>query len=84
MSKVKVLVADEETLFREGVCALLKNLDCIELVGEATDGKETIDLVREKNPDVVLMNIMMPVMDGAMVTRQIRKVNSTIKVLLVS
>lgn len=84
MSKVKVLVADEETLFREGVCALLKTLDGIELVGEATNGRGTIEMVQEKNPDVVLMNITMPILDGAMVTRQIRKVNNSTKVLLVS
>ncbi len=82
--RVRVLVADEETLFREGVCALLKTREDIELVGEATNGKETIEMVREQKPDVVLMNIAMPIMDGAEVTYQIRKKDSNIKVLLVS
>lgn len=84
MDKISVLVADEETLFREGVCALLETCDDIELVGEATDGKETVEMVRERNPDVVLMNIVMPIMDGAEVTYRIRKENSAVKVLLLT
>jgi DNA-binding NarL/FixJ family response regulator len=84
MGKVTVLVSDKETLFREGVCALLKNCGDMEIVGEATNGKETIEMVRERTPDVVLMNIAMPIMDGAEVTHRIRKENSAIKVLLLT
>ena len=84
MDKVRVLVADEEALFREGVCALLKVYKDIEIVGEATNGKETIEIVREQNPDVVLVNMAMPIMDGAEVTHRIRKENSDIKVLLLT
>ncbi len=84
MDKVRVLVADEETLFREGVCALLKTYEDIEIVGEATNGKEVIEMVREQNPDVVLVNIAMPILDGAEVTHRIRKENSDIKVLLLT
>ena len=84
MVKVTVLVSDEETLFREGVCALLKNCGDMEIVGEATNGKETIEMVRERTPDVVLMNIAMPIMDGAEVTYRIRKENSAVKVILLT
>ncbi len=84
MVKVTVLVSEEETLFREGVCALLKNCRDMEIVGEATNGKETIEMVRERTPDVVVMNIAMPFMDGAEVTHRIRKENSAIKVLLLT
>ncbi len=84
MTKVKVLVADEETLFREGVCSLLKICEDMEVVGEAANGKETIERVREQTPDVLVMNISMPIIDGAEVTYWIRKGNSDIKVLLVS
>lgn len=84
MNKVRVLVADEEALFREGVCALLKTYQNIEVVGKATNGKETIEMVREQNPDVVLVNIAMPILDGAEVTHRIRKENSDIKVLLLT
>ncbi len=84
MNKVRVLVADEETLFRDGVCALLKTYEDIEIVGKATNGKKVIEMVREQNPDVVLVNIAMPIMDGAEVTRRIHKENSDIKVLLLT
>ena len=84
MDKIRVLVADEETLFREGVCALLGSCDDIEIVGEASDGKQTIETVRERTPDVVLMNIVMPIMDGAEVTYRIRKENGNVKVLLLT
>ena len=84
MAMVRVLVADEETLFREGVCALLRICEDIEIVGEATNGKETIEVVREQTPDVVLMNIAMPIIDGTEVTYRIRKEKSDIKVLLLT
>ena len=84
MNRVRVLVADEEALFREGVCALLKTYEDIEIVGKATNGKEAIEMVREQNPDVVLVNIAMPILDGAEVTHRIRKENSDIKVLLLT
>ncbi len=84
MVRIRVLVADEHRLFCAGVCALLKARADMELVGEATNGKETIEMAREQAPDVVLVNIAMPIMDGAEVTHQIRKENSNIKVLLVS
>lgn len=84
MVKVRVLVAEKETLFRQGVCALLKAQENIEIVGEATDGKETIEKVHEQTPDVLLMNVAMPVMDGAEVTHQLRKENGDIKVLLLT
>ncbi len=84
MIKIRVLIADEEALFREGVCALLKTYQNIEIVGEAANGKETIEIVREQTPDVLVMNIAMPIMDGAEVTRRVRKENSNIKVLLLT
>ncbi len=84
IAKIRVLVADEETLFREGVCALLRTCKDIELIGEANTGKETIEMAREQTPDIVLMNIVMPIMDGAEVTHRIHKENSAIKVLLLT
>ena len=57
MNEVMVLVADEASLFREGVCASLKECEDIEVVGEATNGKETIERAREQTPDVILANM---------------------------
>ncbi|MFC1951716.1 response regulator [Chloroflexota bacterium] len=84
IDKVRVLVADGEALFREGVCALLKTCKDIEIVGKVANGKAAIEMVREQNPDVVIVNIDMPILGGAEVTHRIRKENSDIKVLLLT
>ncbi len=84
MNRIRVLVADGQALFREGVCALLKIHGDIEIVGEATNGIETIEKVREQTPDVVLIDIAMSIMDGIEVTHRIHKENSEIKVLLLT
>lgn len=84
MVKVRVLVADEQTLFRQGVCALLELREDLELVGEATNGTDTIRKVREQAPDVVLVNLAMHSMNGSEVTHRIHEVNSNVKVLLLT
>ena len=84
MAKVRVLVADEQALFREGVCALLEMCEDIEIVGEAANGKETVEKVRDQTPDVVLIDIAIPIVDGNEVTYRIHKENSDTKVLLLT
>jgi len=84
MDKVRVLVADKNALIRDGICALMKTFKSIEVTGVATSCREIIEMVRGQPTDVVLMDIAMPLTDAATVIRQIRKENSSIKVLLVS
>ncbi len=84
MNKIKILVVDDHTVLRDGIKALLSLHDDIEIVGEASEGKEAIDKVRELNPDVVIMDIAMPGMDGLEATRRIRKRNPDVKVLVLS
>ncbi|MBE0480828.1 MAG: response regulator transcription factor [Dehalococcoidia bacterium] len=73
MSKIRVLVVDDHTIVRDGICALLALAGDIEVVGEAANGKEALDMVRTLAPDIVLMDIAMPVMSGLEATKQLRK-----------
>ena len=68
---IRVVLADDQALLRAGIRALLDAEDDIDVVGEASDGAEAVALVRETEPDVVLMDIRMPGTDGLEATRQI-------------
>jgi DNA-binding NarL/FixJ family response regulator len=82
--KVKVLIADDQTLFREGIKDLLENERIIEVVGEAADGQEAVRLARKLKPDVILMDIKLPHLDGVAATRLIRKECPATNVLILS
>lgn len=81
MRSIRVLIVDDHTLVRDGIRALLGLTAGIEVVGEATNGKEALEKVRELVPDVVLMDLAMPVMGGLEATRRIRKEFPGTKVL---
>jgi two-component system response regulator NreC len=72
MRKIRVLVVDDHTMVRDGICALLSVVADIEVVGEASDGKEALEKVRQLAPDVVLMDVVMPGISGLEATRRIR------------
>ena len=84
MEPIRVLLADDHTLFRKGVRTLLEQMRDIEVVGEAANGQEVLTQARELVPDVVLMDIRMPGMTGIEATRSILQDNPHIGVILVT
>jgi len=81
MKRIRLLVVDDHTLVRDGIRALLGLVADIEVVGEATNGKEALEKVAELAPDVVLMDLAMPIMGGLEATRRIRRQFPATKVL---
>lgn len=79
-----IVVADDHRIVREGLVKLLESREDFEVVGEAADGEEAVNLVLEKKPDVVLMDIWMPRLSGIDATRRIGKHGSASKVLVLS
>jgi DNA-binding NarL/FixJ family response regulator len=81
---ITVLVADDHTIVRRGLVSLLSLGDGIEVIGEASNGREAVDLAVELKPDVVLMDVSMPGLNGIEATERIRKKNPRTRVLVLS
>lgn len=84
MERIRVLIADDHTLVREGLRALLQAEGEFEVIAEAANGREAIDRAIQMQPDVVLMDIGMPEVDGLAATRRITKTNPAIRVLVLT
>ena len=78
---IRVMLVDDHYMVREGLKVLLSTCDDIEVVGEAADGAEAVEQCRVLGPDVILMDVMMPVMDGAAATAQITAACPDVKVI---
>ena len=81
---VRVLIADDHRLFAKTIEAVLAGYDGIEVVGRAANGREAIRLCLELQPDIVLMDLEMPVMDGFDATQRIRKLGVPVAVLILT
>ncbi|MFF1564628.1 response regulator [Streptomyces sp. NPDC058293] len=81
---IRVLIADDQMMVREGFSVLLNAMPDIEVVGEAVNGREAIARVRELSPDVVLMDIRMPELNGIEATREIAAMDGSAKVLVLT
>ncbi|MFC1920192.1 response regulator [Chloroflexota bacterium] len=81
---IKVLVVDDHTMVRDGICSVLTLQKDIEVVGEAVDGQDGVEKAMRLMPNVVLMDISMPIMSGLEATKQISKESSQIKVLILT
>jgi len=81
---VRVLICDDQTVVREGLAAILSTDPGIEVVGLAGDGREAVVLVGETHPDVVLMDLKMPVLNGVQATRSLRRAYPELRILVLT
>lgn len=84
MNKIQVFLADDHTIMRAGLRSLLENSGRIEVIGEAEDGREAVKQVEQMRPDIVLMDIAMPGLNGLEATRQIKRRFPEVKVLILT
>src|SRR5437899_4835302 len=84
MQKIRVLLADDHTVVRQGIRALLSSEGDIDIVGEAENGRQAVQMAKKLEPDVAVMDIAMPVLNGLEATRQIRRALPGTKVLVLS
>src|SRR5580698_4660554 len=84
MKKISILLADDHTIMRKGLSSLLSSEQDIDVVGEADNGRQTVQLAKELKPDVVVMDVAMPQLNGLEATRQIIKEKNSTKVLILS
>jgi DNA-binding NarL/FixJ family response regulator len=83
-NEVRVLITDDQRAARQGLKALLARLSEIEVVGEAVNGQEAVDLTAVYHPDVVLMDVKMSPMDGLEATRRIKSQSSAVKIIILT
>ncbi|MEK6682828.1 MAG: response regulator transcription factor [Nitrospirota bacterium] len=81
---IKILIADDQRLFRQGLRSLLEQEDDLIVVGEAADGQDAFTLAQKTNPDIILMDVEMPKLDGIKATEMILERNRGVRILMLS
>jgi len=84
MNPYRVVLADDHAMFRQGVIKILQDVDGLEVVGEASDGFELLEVAKETTPDMVILDISMPNLRGLEATREIKTILPNIKVLILT
>lgn len=82
--RIGVVIVDDQVLFRAGIAMLIRSQPDLELLGEAGDGREAVEVVAATKPDIVLMDLRMPVMDGIEATRSIRSADAAPRVVVLT
>jgi len=83
-STIRIVIADDHPIFRDGLRRLLSQEKDFEVVGEARDGEETLEAVREKQPDILLLDLRMPVRDGLSVLQRLKHMPTQTKVIVLT
>jgi DNA-binding NarL/FixJ family response regulator len=83
-ARIRLVVVDDHALFRRGLVGLLKDMSEFEVVGEASDGLEALDLVQRAQPDIVLMDVNMPRLDGIQAVHSLRSQRSDVRILMLT
>ena len=81
---IRIVLCDDQTLFRQGIKKLLELEEDIRIVGEASNGQEMLDMLKKTGPDIILMDIGMPLMDGVAVMYKIKKIFSNTSVIILT
>ena len=84
MKRIRTLVVDDQTVVREGLAAILANYQDIEVIGQAGDGIQAMEIIRKEKPDVVLLDMVMPNQDGLTTIPKIREVAPNTRILVVT
>ncbi len=84
MKRIKVLIADDHTLFRQGLQRILADYDDLTVVGEAADGEQAVEVARQLEPDVALMDVTMPGIGGVEAARRLRQAQPDLQIIMLT
>lgn len=84
MKNIKVIIVDDHKIFRDGLKLLFNKFSFVEVIGEAADGEEFLELVEKQNPDIIFMDISMPLMDGIEATEQVLMKYPDMKIIVLT